>query len=167
MSRTMFRTALAAACLAACALPGRAAAQHKLECDSHGGGRTVCETDTRGGVYLHDRDSRAPCVFGRTWGYTRTAVWVSNGCRGDFTVDLPPAVSPPRPLSDADALRVCRNTAAARLDLEEPGEVHVEAGPPDARGSRVVEWSAEGGRSGRCRVSPTAEVTGWTNRSAR
>jgi len=163
----MFRTALAAACLAAWALPGRAAAQHKIECESQAGGRTVCEADTRGGVYLHDRDSRAPCVYGRTWGYTRNAIWVSNGCRGDFIVDPPPAMSPPLPLSAADALRVCRNTAAARMDLENPAAVHVEVSPPDNRGSRVVGWSTQGGRSGTCRVSPTAEVTGWTVHATR
>lgn len=166
MTKTTFYAALAAACLASAALPGHAEAQTEIECESQEGRRTVCEADTRGGVYMEEQESVAPCVYGRTWGYTRTAVWVSDGCRGEFVVDRPPAVTPRQPLSAADALRICRNTAAARLGLTDPSGVQVEVSPPDARGARVTGWSA-GGHSGTCRVSATAEVTGWTVRSPR
>lgn len=165
MRGTTFYAALAAACLALPALPGHADAQRKIECESQAGRRTVCEADTRGGVYLQDRDSDAPCVYGRSWGYTSTAVWVSNGCRGDFVVGLPPVATPRQPLSAAEALRLCRNTAAARLDLRDPAQVHVDVRPPDAQGARTVGWST-GGRSGSCRVSASGVVTGWSVRGA-
>lgn len=166
MRKTMLCTALAAASLAVSALPGRADAQRKIECESQAGRRTLCEADTRGGVYLHERESDAPCTYGRTWGYTPTAVWVSNGCRGEFIVDLPPVVTPRQPLSAADALRICRNTAAARLDLANPSAVRIDVQPPDAQGGRAIGWST-GGRSGTCRVSSTGQVTGWTVRGQR
>ncbi len=43
-----------------------------------------CPVDTRSGVRLVRQESDAPCVQGRTWGYDRDGVWVSNGCRGRF-----------------------------------------------------------------------------------
>ena len=61
----------------------------------YGSGRGVfrCESDegrtrecTSGGtnVRLVRQLSNAPCVQGRSWGYTRNGVWVSNGCRAEF-----------------------------------------------------------------------------------
>ncbi|HEX6749535.1 MAG TPA: DUF3011 domain-containing protein [Longimicrobium sp.] len=164
MRRTTFCAALSAACLVL--LPFRAHAQRKIECESQAGRRTMCEADTRGGVYLHERESAAPCTYGRTWGYTGSAVWVSDGCRAEFIVDLPPVVAPQRPLSAADALRVCRNAAAARLGLTDPSAVRIDVQPPDAQGGRAIGWSI-GRRSGTCRVSATGQVTGWTVRTQR
>ena len=28
--------------------------------------------------------SRAACIQGRTWGYGRNGIWVSDGCRAEF-----------------------------------------------------------------------------------
>lgn len=45
-----------------------------------------CPVDTRGGVRLVRRESRADCVLGRTWGYDRGGIWVAHGCRARFEV---------------------------------------------------------------------------------
>ena len=37
---------------------------------------------------LISQSSSAPCVQGRTWGYDSRAIWVSDGCRATFEVDV-------------------------------------------------------------------------------
>lgn len=48
--------------------------------------RVTKRIDTSGGVRLTKKLSDAPCVQGRTWGYSRTEVWVDDGCRAEFEV---------------------------------------------------------------------------------
>lgn len=36
------------------------------------------------GVRLVKRQSKSPCVQGRSWGYNRNTIWVSRGCEADF-----------------------------------------------------------------------------------
>lgn len=59
--------------------PGR-----QVRCESSDGRRRECAADTRGGVTLVRQLSSSPCVEGRSWGYGRNSVWVSQGCRGQF-----------------------------------------------------------------------------------
>src|SRR5262249_30254077 len=47
--------------------------------------------DTSKGVALVRSTGEAPCLLGKTWGYTDKAIWVSDGCGGDFFAGLPPA----------------------------------------------------------------------------
>jgi hypothetical protein len=165
MRKTTLYAALGVACLGLGALPGHASAQRKIRCDSQVDRRTQCEADTRGGVYLHEQKSSAPCLYDRTWGYTPTAVWVANGCRGEFMVDIPPVGSGSSPISPADAMRICRNTVAARLTIPDPTVVRVDIYPPDDQAGRSVGWTTSNGYAGSCRVSATGEVTGWTIRN--
>lgn len=87
--------------LVAAALPGLAQAQGRyddrryddyrqapqlLRCESVNQRERYCPVDTRGGVRLVRKDSRADCVLGRTWGYDRGGVWVTRGCRARFEV---------------------------------------------------------------------------------
>lgn len=44
-----------------------------------------CRADTRGGVELRRQLSDADCREGRSWGYDREGVWVSKGCRAEFS----------------------------------------------------------------------------------
>ncbi len=60
-------------------------AEH-LVCESHGGRNEVCEADTRFGVELTRQLSAAACVFRRTWGYNDRGIWVTEGCRAEFTI---------------------------------------------------------------------------------
>lgn len=57
-----------------------------ITCESRDRDTYWCDADTRNGVELVDQNSRAPCIEGETWGYTRRGIWVSDGCRGDFAV---------------------------------------------------------------------------------
>ncbi|HEX6750614.1 MAG TPA: DUF3011 domain-containing protein [Longimicrobium sp.] len=63
-----------------------AQAQTTVTCQSRDGRREVCRVDTRGGVQLVDRLSDRPCVQGRSWGYSRSGIWVDDGCRARFRV---------------------------------------------------------------------------------
>jgi hypothetical protein len=55
-------------------------------CESENNTRHRCEADTDEGVRLTRQLSRNNCVQGRTWGYDRRGIWVTNGCRAEFIV---------------------------------------------------------------------------------
>lgn len=57
----------------------------RVTCESHDGDSRFCNMDTRNGVVLVRQLSRASCVQGRSWGWDRRGVWVSDGCRAEFT----------------------------------------------------------------------------------
>ena len=57
-----------------------------IRCESTDNHTRHCDVDTRGGVYLSRRLSDAACTQGRTWGYDNRGIWVTGGCRGEFTV---------------------------------------------------------------------------------
>jgi hypothetical protein len=56
-------------------------------CESMDGKRSVCATDTSAGVRLVRQISDSDCRFGRDWGYDENGIWVTNGCRAEFTVN--------------------------------------------------------------------------------
>lgn len=65
----------------------RGGSEHFL-CESHDGRYRECR---RGQGVVQDvrlarQLSRTACIEGRTWGFNRGAVWVNNGCRGEFEV---------------------------------------------------------------------------------
>lgn len=55
-----------------------------VRCESNDGRNRTCPMDTRGGVQLVRKLSKAGCIEGRNWGYNRSGVWVTDGCRADF-----------------------------------------------------------------------------------
>lgn len=55
-----------------------------VRCESNDGRNRLCPMDTRGGVQLVKRHSRSGCIEGQDWGYNRSGVWVTDGCRADF-----------------------------------------------------------------------------------
>lgn len=65
---------------------GRGHAPQVLRCESGNGRSRRCAIGVRRSVQLTRQLSRAPCIEGHTWGWDRGGVWVSNGCRGEFTV---------------------------------------------------------------------------------
>jgi len=65
---------------------GSSQAMQTLVCESHGRGRSYCRADTRFGVRLTHQISRTHCSRDRTWGFDRKHVWVSDGCRAEFTL---------------------------------------------------------------------------------
>ena len=56
----------------------------RVTVESEGRGREYRRVDHDGTVRLSRRLSDAPCVLGRSWGYDRDGIWVSNGCRAVF-----------------------------------------------------------------------------------
>jgi hypothetical protein len=83
----VFRLALLAV-LGACgaAAPARAAAT-LVRCESSGFRDNYCPVMTRGGVRLVRQISRAACHQGKTWGYDRHGIWVTEGCVAEFEVE--------------------------------------------------------------------------------
>ena len=63
--------------------PGGANGQ-VFRCESQDNRMQRCNADTRYGVRINRQLSGSACVEGRSWGYDRTGVWVSNGCRAEF-----------------------------------------------------------------------------------
>jgi len=66
-------------------------AQSTVTCSSEGGRYKLCRVDTRGGVRLQQQLSTSGsrggrCIYNESWGYDRTGIWVSNGCRARFQV---------------------------------------------------------------------------------
>jgi hypothetical protein len=58
-----------------------------VTCESNDGRQRFCPADVgRARVELTRQLSRGECRFARNWGYDRRGVWVSDGCRGTFTV---------------------------------------------------------------------------------
>jgi hypothetical protein len=55
-------------------------------CASDNMGRNSCDADTRNGVRIIRQRSDSDCIYGRTWGYDRSGIWVDRGCRADFEI---------------------------------------------------------------------------------
>ncbi len=58
----------------------------RVTVESNGSRREYRRVDHDGYVRLARRLSDKPCVQGRSWGYDRSGIWVSNGCRAVFEV---------------------------------------------------------------------------------
>ena len=73
------------------AVAGAAEAQWTIQCQSRDYQYQFCGApDAVRAVRLIDQRSRAPCVEGRSWGWDRRGVWVSNGCEGVFEMQAAP-----------------------------------------------------------------------------
>jgi len=57
-----------------------------VRCESVGFRDNYCPVMTRGGVRLVRQISRASCHQGKTWGYDRHGIWVTEGCVAEFEV---------------------------------------------------------------------------------
>ncbi|HZF97275.1 MAG TPA: DUF3011 domain-containing protein [Pseudoxanthomonas sp.] len=55
-----------------------------IRCESNDGRSRQCPADTRGGARLVRQLSSSACIEGRSWGFDRGGVWVTQGCRGEF-----------------------------------------------------------------------------------
>ena len=57
-----------------------------LRCESRDGNTARCGANVYRGVQVARQLSQSPCIEGRTWGWSRNEIWVSQGCRADFNV---------------------------------------------------------------------------------
>ncbi|MEP6907477.1 MAG: DUF3011 domain-containing protein [Pseudoxanthomonas sp.] len=64
---------------------GYGAGGQRYRCESDGNRQRYCRMETRGGVELVRQLSSTPCIRGRNWDYDRNGVWVSHGCRAEFS----------------------------------------------------------------------------------
>jgi hypothetical protein len=69
------------------AFGGTAKADFTMTCESFNGMYRFCAVDTKRGVKLVQQISNAPCVFNQSWGFVRSGIWVTVGCRGVFRVE--------------------------------------------------------------------------------
>lgn len=58
----------------------------RFTCKSENYSQNYCPADTRFGVSLVRQISNSSCVQGRSWGYDRRGVWVSQGCEAEFVL---------------------------------------------------------------------------------
>ena len=76
------RVATAFLLLLGASFPASAA---RLWCESRDFHRNYCPTgQTIASARLVEQQSRAACIQGRTWGYDRGGIWVTQGCSGEF-----------------------------------------------------------------------------------
>jgi Ni/Co efflux regulator RcnB len=64
---------------------GPSQAMRTVVCESNGSQRSYCRGDAHFGVRLSRQLGRSECVLNRTWGSDANGVWVSNGCRAEFS----------------------------------------------------------------------------------
>ena len=57
-----------------------------LRCESDRGRRQECAIPREARVRLAERLSDTACIQGRNWGYSRSHIWVDDGCRAIFEV---------------------------------------------------------------------------------
>ncbi len=65
-------------------LPSLAQYSEGVICESRDGGYRECYTGFSNQPTLSNQLSSSSCIEGRSWGHRPGAVWVSNGCRGEF-----------------------------------------------------------------------------------
>lgn len=56
----------------------------RLTCESRDGRYKRCPADTQGRAGVIRTLSNTRCTQGYSWGYNRSHIWVSNGCRAEF-----------------------------------------------------------------------------------
>jgi hypothetical protein len=65
-----------------------------VRCESPSGRTQQCPVDIGRGVRLARQLSRAQCIEGQSWGFDRTGIWVSHGCRAEFELGQERAPAP-------------------------------------------------------------------------
>lgn len=167
--RTTFLAAWSlVAVLTAGAAPRLAAQTGKVACESRGASREQCAIDRGVRVELTKHLSDTPCRENTNWGVGQGFIWVSGGCRAEFTVTKvavpPPAQGPGNAMANPNQLRACRAEADRRLAAYSYDQIQVE---PDARQGNIayVRWRA-GMEGGLCTVAANGRIIEFTMRGA-
>lgn len=168
MRKTGFLIAAAAALAFA---PRDASAQQRVTCESYRDRQQTCQVNTAGGVAISRQLSSASCVRGQTWGYTRNAIWVRNGCRAEFVVNpngrygsgrydnrYDPRYNGRRNnrVDAGNAQAACRQTVRNLLKRN----VAVETWMMNSSDNNTrVGWRVNNGPPGECRIDRNGRVT--------
>ena len=170
--------ALAAVAAAVAFAPRDASAQSLVTCESRNGDRQICRADTRGGVTVRQQLSSTDCVQGRNWGYSRSAIWVDDGCRAQFLVSSGGRYNDGQYDDGRNndgrynddrydnrnvnaAATACRR--AVRSQLGRRVEVSTWA-MNNGRNNARIGWRLSNGRSGQCRFDRNGNVSVLVNR---
>lgn len=158
--------------------PARAEAQQTITCSSRDYERTYCNVNTSGGVRLVRQLSDADCVSGRTWGTDRRGLWVSRGCRAQFSVGRydnrgrsdnrgryddrgrwdDRNNSQGRAQAFANQFeRVCRNAVAQQYRNVRGSDVEAIYRAQDRSGNHLVRWGVNR-TTGTCTITPQGRV---------
>jgi len=105
---------------------------HVVACSSKPGERTDCPADTSKGVALARSTGEAPCLLGKTWGYSDTAVWVSDGCAANFFLGAEqpaaakPEAAPPKPEAEPEKKKLLDHipNVGFRIVSGDKGEIY-------------------------------------------
>jgi len=114
------RTEVLGVAVVALLFAGHAHAQ-QVTCESKGKARTECEMNTQGEVRVVKQLSKSACQEGVTWGLSKHAVWVENGCRAVFENV---SASAPAPVAASGGLPLLNASCPTGID------VHVDQGGP-------------------------------------
>jgi hypothetical protein len=154
------------AVLTAGVAPRLAAQTGKVPCESRGASREQCAIDRGVRVELTKHLSDTPCRENTNWGVGQGFIWVSGGCRAEFTVTKvavpPPAQGPGNATANPNQLRACRTEADRRLAAYSYDQIQVES---DARQGNIayVRWRA-GTAGGLCTVAANGRIIEFTMR---
>jgi hypothetical protein len=148
---------LVLALFAALSAPRLSAQTGTVTCESKGSSREQCAVQRDATVELARQLSDTPCRREVNWGQGPAYIWVSGGCRAEFTVTAGYAGVP---ASNASAtpvqLRACRVEADRRLPGYTYGQIGVE---PQSRKGSVAEvrwWTATS--AGLCSVATDGRI---------
>ncbi|MER9404482.1 DUF3011 domain-containing protein [Mesorhizobium caraganae] len=108
----------------------QAAGVKRVVCSSADYRYSYCGVDTRRGVQLTSRLSKARCQYGKSWGYDGGGIWVDNGCSAEFAV----AGSDRKPSAgDVAAAIIVGGLVGAILDNNNSHRRHVDNYYPKPR----------------------------------
>ena len=146
--------------LLAGALPSRLAAQTgPITCSSDNNARKECPITPGTQVTLTRQLSATPCREGTNWGRSERYIWVTGGCRAEFSVT---ASVPANANASATPtqLRACRSEAARRLGSRAEEDIVVR---PESRQGSVaqIRWRSDT-KGGLCTVAATGRIVRFT-----
>jgi DUF3011 family protein len=153
--------------LALAGAPRAAAQTGTITCESKGSSRAQCAIDRGARVELTRHLSSTPCRENSNWGVGQGYIWVSGGCRAEFTVSnvsYGQGQGQGNAQANQNQLSACRSEADRRLPDYRYDQIQVQ--PVSRQGSIArVRWHA-GTKSGLCTVSANGRVIAFTTGGA-
>ena len=144
------------------ALPSRLAAQTgTITCSSDNNARKECTIAPGAQVTLTKQLSETQCRRGTNWGAEERYIWVTGGCRAEFSVTVGTVgTAAPGPTATPTQLRACRSEAARRLGSRTEEGIMVR--PESRQGSTAqIRWRSDT-KGGLCTVAATGRIVRFT-----
>jgi hypothetical protein len=141
--------------------PRLAAQASTVRCESKGQAPVQCPIPPNAKVELARTLSQEACRQRHNWDVAANFVWVSGGCRADFTVtSVGYGPGTGNASANPNQLRACRSEADRRMPAYSYDQISVE---PESREGSVayVRWRA-GTATGLCAVHPNGRVLQFT-----